>query len=143
MNTPEDEEQYMLNRIYQWIERRNQDGFIDSKSFIENLDIVWDMMCDRYESSMLELMKKHTLTELYERGPYNMSSMCREMKAENDKLREERDALNHYIDEIKDQNLAVYSAAHDVVKRWETPLWKDGESTAKYIYKLRDALESQ
>lgn len=46
-----DELQSELNRIYHWIERRNQDGFIDSKGHIGNLDIVWDRLCDKLDNA--------------------------------------------------------------------------------------------
>lgn len=35
---------------------------------------------------------------------------------------------------------ALRAAAQAVVDRWETPLWKDVEPTAVFIYKLRDAI---
>lgn len=51
--------------------------------------------------------------------------------------------LNDLIDQIKDQDVAVYSAACAVVERWDTPLWKDAPATAKYIKRLRTALSSE
>ena len=33
-------------------------------------------------------------------------------------------------------------AAQAIVDRWETPLWKDVEPTATFIYELRDAVKA-
>lgn len=35
----------------------------------------------------------------------------------------------------------VVRAAQAVIDRWETPLWKDSEPTAGFIYELRNAVE--
>jgi hypothetical protein len=36
----------------------------------------------------------------------------------------------------------LIEAAKAVVERWETPLWKDAPATAKFIYRLRDAINA-
>jgi septal ring factor EnvC (AmiA/AmiB activator) len=58
---------------------------------------------------------------LEEREQWRMSSVCRELSEQRDKLAE---------------------VAQAVWDRWETPLWKDHPPTALVMNKLRDALEA-
>jgi hypothetical protein len=58
-----------------------------------------------------------------------------------------REGLESELAALKEQNALlavqgqrVYAAADAVVKRWDTPLWKDVRPTAEFIYALRDAL---
>ena len=43
---------------------------------------------------------------------------------------------------VEEENATLREAAQSAIDRWETPLWKDAEPTAKAIYRLRDALEA-
>lgn len=65
-----DQLQSELNRIYHWIERRNQDGFMDSKGHVANLDIVWDALYDKYENAIKDAAQSDTdtLRALHERN---------------------------------------------------------------------------
>jgi hypothetical protein len=58
---------------------------------------------------------------------------CRENVATIETLRQQ---LTKPADEV------LIEAAKAVVERWETPLWKDADATAGYIYRLRDALNA-
>jgi uncharacterized coiled-coil DUF342 family protein len=44
-----DETQKQLSSIYQWVERNHPDGFIDSLTYLQNLDRVTDNWYDRYD----------------------------------------------------------------------------------------------
>jgi hypothetical protein len=41
--------QNQLSQIYRWIERHNQDGFIDSLTYTQNLDRCVDALYDKLE----------------------------------------------------------------------------------------------
>lgn len=62
------------------------------------------------------------------RGPFRATNIDKyaEMKKE--------------IDELKSELTKITEAAVAVLDRWELPVWKDAEPTAKVIYRLRDAL---
>jgi hypothetical protein len=44
-----EEAQNQLSQIYRWIERHNQDGFIDSLTYTQNLDRCVDALYDKLE----------------------------------------------------------------------------------------------
>jgi hypothetical protein len=58
---------------------------------------------------------------------------CRENVATIESLRQQ---LTKPEDEV------LIEAAKAVVERWETPLWKDAPAAAKFIYRLRDAINA-
>lgn len=45
--------------------------------------------------------------------------------------------------ESERQMTPLQIAAMNLINRWETPLWKDAESTASFIAELKDRLESE
>jgi len=51
--------QNQLSQIYRWIERHNQDGFIDSLTYTQNLDRCVDALYDKLE--IAERKNKKTL----------------------------------------------------------------------------------
>ena len=52
------------------------------------------------------------------------------------------DRIESELKSVQKENATLREAARAVIDRWETPLWKDAEPTAKAIYRLRDALEA-
>ena len=52
------------------------------------------------------------------------------------------ETLKAQRDGLREQVRVLREAGDAVVKRWETPLWKDVPATAQYIYALRDALDA-
>ena len=51
-----------------------------------------------------------------------------------------RDSLKSFLFNRADAIEALAKSADAVVKRWDTPNWKDAPATANFIYALRDAL---
>jgi hypothetical protein len=52
-----DEALAKLSTVYRWIERNHSDGFIDSQSYLQNLDRVADAWHDKLEDMQRELGK--------------------------------------------------------------------------------------
>lgn len=72
-----------------------------------------------------------------------LEDLCRKLEMERNELRQVVDSLNALIDRIKDQDLEVYSAAHAVVARWDTEIWKNAAPTSMFINRLRNALKDK
>lgn len=53
--TTEDTESTELDGIYSWVERRHPDGFIDSLSYLQNIDRCYERLYDRLDSAELQV----------------------------------------------------------------------------------------
>ena len=51
--------QAKLSRVYQWIERHSQDGFIDSLTHDQNLDRIADALAEKEEAMRAAIKVAH------------------------------------------------------------------------------------
>jgi hypothetical protein len=59
-----DEAERKLSRIYRWVEKHNQDGFIDSLTHVQNIDLCFDSLYDKLE--IAERQKNRAIKHLAE-----------------------------------------------------------------------------
>jgi len=59
-----DEAERKLSRIYRWVEKHNQDGFIDSLTHVQNIDLCFDCLYDKLE--IAERQKNRAIKHLTE-----------------------------------------------------------------------------
>ena len=52
-----DEAREELSRLYHWVERRSQDGFIDSQTHEQNITRCYDALYDRLDAAERALME--------------------------------------------------------------------------------------
>ena len=70
------------------------------------------------------------------------SALCDKWNAECDAVREDNKRLASYAQSLDAKLECLIEAAQSVIDRWETPLWKDVQPTAEYIYRLRDVVNA-
>ena len=59
-----DDAERKLSRIYRWVEKHNQDGFIDSLTHVQNIDLCFDSLYDKLE--IAERQKNRAIKHLAE-----------------------------------------------------------------------------
>jgi hypothetical protein len=109
-----DEAQNQLSQIYRWIERNQVDGFIDSLTYLQNLDRVTDDWYDRLDRLEVDA--------------------CR--------FERERDKATAKLSQVSSLTESIVEKANALIGRWDQPSWKDTAPTAGYINALRNAVEA-
>jgi dethiobiotin synthetase len=84
----------------------------------------------------LRVQAELTDTYTYEEAADALESLLSHAKANAYEITSLRQQLTKPADEV------LIEAAKAVVERWETPLWKDAPAAAKFIYRLRDAINA-
>ncbi len=92
--------------VYRWIESHSQDGFMDSKGYTANLDIIFDSLYERYDEARHKIQK---------------------LERENAILKTQIDhyhACAYVVEELQ-AAINAFAAQYSHVKMWhETPLIK-------------------
>jgi septation ring formation regulator EzrA len=109
-----DEAQNQLSQVYRWIERNQADGFIDSLTYLQNLDRVTDDWYDRLDRLEVDA--------------------CRFVR--------ERDKATTKLAQISSLTESIVEKANALLARWDQPSWKDTAPTAGFINALRNAVEA-
>ena len=110
-----DEAREALSSIHRWIERNHADGFIDSLTYLQNLERVTDCWYDRFDKIERERDEARKLKQF---------------------LAADSERVDAYLgacierDEAREALTRITEAAQAVVDRWEQPAWKDTEPTA-------------
>lgn len=109
-----DEAQNQLSQVYRWIERNQADGFIDSLTYLQNLDRVTDDWYDRYDRLEVDA--------------------CRFVR--------ERNEATTKLAQVSSLTESIVEKANALIARWDQPSWKDTAPTAGFINALRNAVEA-
>jgi hypothetical protein len=109
-----DEAQNQLSQVYRWIERNQADGFIDSLTYLQNLERVTDDWYDRYDRLEVDA--------------------CRFVR--------ERDEATAKLAQVSSLTESIVEKANALIARWDQPSWKDTAPTAGFINALRNAVEA-
>ncbi len=92
----------------------------------------------RLEANAMMLQRDRLIAE---REQWRMSSVCRELREQRDRLHHDLKQASDIYDVVVKQRDRLAEAALAVVDRWETPFWKQVEHTGVYIAALRKAVE--
>jgi multidrug resistance efflux pump len=109
-----DEAREQLSQVYRWIERNQADGFIDSLTYLQNLERVTDDWYDRYDRLEVDA--------------------CRFVR--------ERDEATAKLAQVSSLTESIVEKANALIARWDQPSWKDTAPTAGFINALRNAVEA-
>lgn len=90
---------------------------------------------DRHAKSIITWGKELAKTQ-EERD--ELMPLLRSEKIKRNHIVERNMQLERELAEARNQRDRLAEAADDLVKRWETPHWKNAPDTAEYIYRLRD-----
>jgi len=108
------EAQKELSSIHRWIDRNQADGFIDSLTYLQNLNRVTDDWYDRLDRLEVDA--------------------CRFVR--------ERDEATTKLAQISSLTESIVEKANALLARWDQPSWKDTAPTAGFINALRNAVEA-
>jgi septation ring formation regulator EzrA len=109
-----DEAQKEFSSIHRWIDRNQADGFIDSLTYLQNLERVTDDWYDRLDRLEVDA--------------------CRFVR--------ERDEATTKLAQISSLTESIVEKANALLARWDQPSWKDTAPTAGFINALRNAVEA-
>ncbi len=112
--------QAKLSRVYRWIEHHNQDGFIDSKSHAENLDVIYDRVADQLDSTKQQesFARRSAEQAVKQRDELKaqveiVTTELRKTQRENGSIYRDRE---HYSERLEIINAALTAAGWDVDK---------------------------